>query len=306
MSPALTVWFTGLSGSGKTTLCNRVAGRLRAAETNVKILDGDELRKGLCSDLGFSVPERCENIRRIMCAANIVASCGITVLVATISPLQSMRDAVREGIGSLLEVFVDAPLHICEARDPKGLYRRARRNELPGFTGIASSYERPVSPDIICYTDRESINESAKKVVDAISAWYIKTDKNRQPCGSIDTEALPTIAVDFDGVIAEYNGWRGPDILGAPRDDVIKALITLKAEGWKIIIHTTRKAVDILDYLKDASIPFDEINKSSASCLVSSKPRATVYWDDRALKYSGDAKRDLEVIRTFRTWNGRR
>jgi hydroxymethylpyrimidine pyrophosphatase-like HAD family hydrolase len=119
------------------------------------------------------------------------------------------------------------------------------------------------------------------------------------------TEEGPrTIAVDFDGVIANYDGWEHDGRLGSPRPDVIDALSTLRAEGWKIIVHTCRNPAQIRPYLEGHEIPFDEIHGDSieASCP---KPIANVYWDDRAYRYSGDAKADLEAIRSFRTWNGR-
>jgi hydroxymethylpyrimidine pyrophosphatase-like HAD family hydrolase len=113
------------------------------------------------------------------------------------------------------------------------------------------------------------------------------------------------IAVDFDGVIANYDGWVEGAGLGECRPDVQAALQVLKSEGWKIIVHTTRCAEEIEDYLKANHIPFDEINRNSAYANKGAKPVATVYWDDRSLRYSGDATRDLDMIRGFRTWNGR-
>jgi adenylylsulfate kinase len=114
-----------------------------------------------------------------------------------------------------------------------------------------------------------------------------------------------TIAVDFDGVIADYDGYKGPGVLGAPRPDVIQALRALRAEGWKIVINSTRGAAEIAAYLKQHAIPHDEINRNSDYATQGSKPVADVYWDDRALRYSGDAARDLDLIRSFRTWSGR-
>ena len=114
-----------------------------------------------------------------------------------------------------------------------------------------------------------------------------------------------TVAVDFDGVIADYDGWKGADALGAPRPDVLAALRQLRAEGWKIVVHTTRGEESIRPYLIDADVPFDELNRNSDYQTAGHKPVATVYWDDRAVRYSGDALRDLEVIRSFRTWFNR-
>ena len=121
-----------------------------------------------------------------------------------------------------------------------------------------------------------------------------------------DAQRQLTIAVDFDGVLAEYDGWKGEQNLGAPRKDVIDVLRMLRSDGWKIVIHTTRSAAHIIDYLSYHQVPYDEINRNSAYENAGSKPVATVYWDDRALRYSGDASNDLQAIRTFRTWSGRK
>jgi len=301
---AFVIWFTGLSGAGKTTLCNAVAAKLLAGGTPVQILDGDEIRQGLCSDLGFSMEDRLENIRRIAFVADLLVRNHVVVLVAAISPLRVMREAARSHLGSLIEVFVDAPLHVCEARDPKGLYKRARAGNLSGFTGVASTYEPPIAADVICSTDSESIDESANKVIDFASTYHDHMRGFDIP-KEAEAECTRTIAVDFDGVIANYDGWRGRDVFGVPRDDVVRALTDLRDEGWRIIVYTTRSENDISNYLHDASIPFDEINRNSNVDTLGCKPRANVYWDDRALTYSGDAQRDLNLIRNFRTWNGR-
>ena len=114
-----------------------------------------------------------------------------------------------------------------------------------------------------------------------------------------------TIAVDFDGVIAEYDGWKGPTVLGTPRTDVLDALKELKGEGWKIVIHTTRSEQEIGEYIRQHGIPCDEINRNSDYKNNGPKPVADVYWDDRAICYSGDARKDLEIIRAFKTYSGR-
>lgn len=114
-----------------------------------------------------------------------------------------------------------------------------------------------------------------------------------------------TIAVDFDGVIANYDGWKGHGVLGEPREDVVEALRCLRAESWKIVVHTTRGSDEIRAYLERHGIPCDEINCNSDYQTKGVKPVADVYWDDRALWYSGDARKDLELIRGFRTWSAR-
>ena len=115
-----------------------------------------------------------------------------------------------------------------------------------------------------------------------------------------------TIAVDFDGVIAEYDGYKGWGVLGEPRSDVLEVLCVLRSEGWKIVIHTTRGEQEISGYLTQHGIPFDEINRNSDYETVGPKPVADLYWDDRAISYSGDARRDLGFIRSFKTWSGRK
>jgi adenylylsulfate kinase len=122
---------------------------------------------------------------------------------------------------------------------------------------------------------------------------------------SKDNGSRRTIGVDFDGVIAEYDGWKGVGVLGTPRSDVREALLALHAEGWKIVIHTTRGEVEIADYLARHEIPYHEINRNSDYKTLGHKPVADVYWDDRAVCYSGDANKDLELIRSFHTWSGR-
>ncbi len=177
----LTVWFTGLSGAGKTTLCNAVYSILLDQGRRVEILDGDVLRQHLSRDLSFSKQDRDENIRRIGFIADMLTRNGILVLVAAISPYRVARDAVRQKIGRFLEVFVDAPLSVCEQRDPKGLYRKARRGELRGFTGIDDPYEEPLVPDVRCQTDQETLEVSSRKVVSAVAGYL--ANKKQDPRG---------------------------------------------------------------------------------------------------------------------------
>ena len=163
----LTIWLTGLSGSGKTTICNAVAAELLARGLRVEVIDGDVIRNHLCKDLGFSKDDRNENIRRIAFVAQLLTRNGIVVLVAAISPYREAREQARRSIGEFLEVYVDAPLSICELRDPKQLYRKARSGEIHGFTGIDDPYEPPRHPEVVCYTARESVSRSASKVLGA-------------------------------------------------------------------------------------------------------------------------------------------
>jgi len=143
-------WFTGLSGSGKSTIANAFAAYLHAQGIRTYLLDGDNIRHGLNKDLGFSDEDRVENIRRIGEVARLMVDAGLVVLTAFISPFRSERDMARELFddGEFVEIFVDTPLEVCEKRDAKGLYKKARAGEIPNFTGIGSPYEPPLSPDI--------------------------------------------------------------------------------------------------------------------------------------------------------------
>jgi len=169
-SPAagMTVWFTGLSSAGKTTIANEVHRRLLSRQLRAEVLDGDILRRHLCSDLGFSKEHRDTNIRRIGFVAELLSRNGVIVLVAAISPYRAIREEVRSRIPRFAEVYVNAPLQVCEGRDVKGLYKKARAGELLHFTGIDDPYEPPLSPELECHTNLESVSESADRVMDLI------------------------------------------------------------------------------------------------------------------------------------------
>lgn len=169
--PGLTLWFTGLSGAGKTTLCNSVSTELLARGFKVEILDGDTVRKSLNCDLGFSRQDRDENIRRIGFVAELLSRHGVIVLVAAISPYRAVRAELRKSIPNFMEIYVNAPLAICEQRDPKGLYHRARKREITGFTGIDDPYEPPQAPDVECATDWETVKTSTNKVISMVSEF---------------------------------------------------------------------------------------------------------------------------------------
>lgn len=156
-----TFWLTGLSGAGKSTLAAALAVALRAAGEQCFVLDGDEVRQGLCRDLGFSVADRSENIRRVAEVARLMNRAGVTVIAAFISPFVADRAHAREVIGAdrFLEIHLSASLTVCEQRDPKGLYRRARRGELADFTGIDSAYEAPASPALNLDTNLLSVQD---------------------------------------------------------------------------------------------------------------------------------------------------
>jgi adenylylsulfate kinase len=164
----LTVWFTGLSSAGKTTISQSLQGTLQARGYKVEWLDGDVVRQRLSKDLGFSKQDRDENIRRIGALAAELTQSGAIVLVSAISPYRALRDEARQRIGAFLEVWVHAPLAVCEQRDIKGIYRRGRAGEIHNVTGLDDPYEEPLAADVECRTDIETLEESAAKVLDAI------------------------------------------------------------------------------------------------------------------------------------------
>ncbi len=161
------LWFTGLSGSGKSTIANAVSKKLFDLGIQNYVLDGDNIRHGLNKDLGFSVEDRIENIRRIGEVAKLFVDSGQFVLTAFISPFAQDRQLVRNLVekDEFIEIYVKCPLEECERRDPKGLYKKARNGEIRDFTGIDSPYEAPVSPELILETDRYTIDECANQVL---------------------------------------------------------------------------------------------------------------------------------------------
>lgn len=161
----MTLWFTGLSGAGKTTISQAVEKELTAQGYKVEVLDGDVVRENLTKGLGFSKPDRDENIRRIGFVAQLLTRNGVIVIVSAISPYRNIRDEVRNRIGDFVEVYVNAPLAVCEKRDVKGLYKKARAGEIKTFTGVSDPYEPPLNPEVECRTDQESLQESVLKVM---------------------------------------------------------------------------------------------------------------------------------------------
>ena len=173
-----TVWLTGLSASGKSTVARLVDQALHQRGKHSCVLDGDNIRFGLNRDLGFSPEDRNENIRRIGEVSRLFSSNGAIALTAFISPYRGDRDRNRaiHGAGDFVEVHVDCPLEVCEARDPRGLYQRARRGDIPEFTGISAPYEPPLHPELVLRTDLESPDESAARVVE-----YLERNAYLQP-----------------------------------------------------------------------------------------------------------------------------
>lgn len=161
------LWFTGLSGSGKSTLAHAVEERLYASGCRTFVLDGDNIRHGLCGDLGFSDQDRVENIRRIGEVAKLFVEGGVIALTAFISPFRSDRDRVRGLVmqGDFIEIYCKASLEVCEGRDVKGLYKKARAGEIKAFTGISSPYEEPLDPELVIETGSQSLDESADLVM---------------------------------------------------------------------------------------------------------------------------------------------
>jgi len=164
------IWFTGLSGAGKTTIAQRVEQELNKQGFLTQILDGDNIRSGINNNLGFSVEDREENIRRIAEVSKLFLNCGIICINSFISPTEEIRKIATDIIGreNFVEVFVNAPIEVCEQRDVKGLYKKARKGEIKNFTGIDSPFDFPENPDIELKTDKLSVKQSAQKCLDYI------------------------------------------------------------------------------------------------------------------------------------------
>jgi len=160
-----TLWFTGLSGSGKSTISERVALKLQKMGLPVEILDGDIVRTHLSKGLGFSQEDRDENIKRVGFVCQLLTRNGVPNIASVISPYRAARDYNRQKIKSFVEVYVACPVEVCAQRDVKGLYQKAMAGEIKHFTGVDDPYEEPLNPEIICHTDKESIEESVEKVV---------------------------------------------------------------------------------------------------------------------------------------------
>lgn len=166
---SFTLWFTGISAAGKSTLATATERVLHERGCHTYTLDGDNIRHGLNKDLGFSHQDRTENVRRIGEVAGLLRTCGIINLVAFISPYRSDRQVARElsaGDGTFIEVFVDCPVEVCEQRDPKGIYKKAREGIIKEFTGISAPYEEPESPEIHLHTDKSSMEECVQRIID--------------------------------------------------------------------------------------------------------------------------------------------
>jgi adenylylsulfate kinase len=165
------LWFTGLSGAGKSTVAHALEERLYQLGCRTFVLDGDNIRHGLCGDLGFSIEDRSENIRRIAEVAKLMMEAGVITLTAFISPFRSEREKARKIFphGEFLEIYCECPLEVCEQRDVKGLYKKARKGEIKEFTGISSPYEAPLNPELIVHTANKPLEECVDSVIEMLA-----------------------------------------------------------------------------------------------------------------------------------------
>lgn len=201
-----TVWLTGVPCSGKSTLARLVEGKIRQRGFPVIVLDGDEVRTWLTAGLGYSREDREENIRRIAHLAMFQNRAGVATITAAISPYRRTREDARRMIGRFVEVYVDCPLEVCEQRDVKGLYKRARSGEIQRFTGVSDPYEPPLAPEVVVKTDRESPEECAARIVERIEELgYLPTGRIRRevilPAGLV--EGLRREAASFVAAVVD-------------------------------------------------------------------------------------------------------
>lgn len=274
------IWLTGLSGSGKSTIANQLAADLHQLGHLTYILDGDNIRMGLNKDLGFSDDDRKENIRRIAEVAKLTSDAGVIVITAFISPFRAEREIAKSIIGeeNFIEVFVDTPLRLCEERDPKGLYKKARAGQIKQFTGIDSPYESPLNASIVINTDGKTPQESASEIKSLLSnskSIYLTEEE----MDSLDKSK--TLAIDFDGVLHKYtSGFKGLyNAYDEPMPDTKWALDELKLQGWKLKICTSRPKEVVIEWLSKWNLSeyFDEVSNV--------KFPATLYIDDRAFHF---------------------
>jgi sulfate adenylyltransferase/3'-phosphoadenosine 5'-phosphosulfate synthase len=235
MATGCVVWLTGLPASGKTSIANLLAERLRARSMSVEILDGDDIRRGLSSDLGFSAEDRQEHNRRVIFVSKLLMRNGLVVLIPLISPFRETRAFARRELDRFVEVYVKCPVEECIRRDPKGLYSKALRGEIKGFTGIDDPYEEPLEPEVTVETNTESVEESAQRILGALDAsGYLpggsphggvlvdrrvsgqEADGLREkaaglPALTLDSRALNDLYMTSIGALSPLTGFMGKD-----------------------------------------------------------------------------------------------
>jgi len=171
------LWLTGLPCSGKTTIADSVAERLKQAGVKVERLDGDIVRQGLTRDLGFSKEDRDKNIERVTFVAKLLSRNGVAAIVSFVSPYIEKRRHARENTTNFVEIYVKCPVEVCKKRDVKGMYAKAQRGEIKGFTGVDDPYEEPPNPEIVLETDKDTVDESAGKVIEALIRLELITER---------------------------------------------------------------------------------------------------------------------------------
>lgn len=273
------IWLTGLSGSGKSTVANILETKLFDIGCRTHILDGDNVRLGLNSDLTFTPEDRKENIRRIGEVANLFAESGMIAITAFISPYEAGRRAARSSCAhEFIEVHIACSLEECEARDPKGLYKKARAGIIKSFTGIDAPYEEPSTPELVVYTDRLSPGECADQIIETLQERGIINDT----LGKISSlDKRRTIAIDFDGVIHAYShGFQGlENAYDGAHPGARSGIMELSAAGYKLVIISSRPAYVIRDWLQEHELAqyFDDVTNV--------KRPAAFYIDDHAIEF---------------------
>ena len=274
------IWLTGLSGSGKSTIANELAIRLQEKGKLAYILDGDNIRMGLNKDLGFSDDDRKENIRRIAEVAKLLSDAGVIVITAFISPFREEREKAKDIIGrdNFLEVYVKADLEVCEERDPKGLYKKARAGEIKQFTGIDSPYEEPINDFKVVNSSEWSVEECTNVLMwELVDLGVIESELKEVD----NLDKRNTIAIDFDGVIHKYSkGFQGLDnAYDPPMDGAIEGIKELYNKGYKLKILSSRPKEIIYPWLEKYGLS-EYITEVS-----NHKFPATVYIDDRGFLF---------------------
>jgi len=274
------IWLTGLSGSGKSTIGNALEQALFERGIKTQVLDGDNIRMGLNKDLGFSDEDRKENMRRISEVAKLFSQSGTLTITAFISPFREERENCKQIIGedNFIEVHVDADLDVCEERDPKGLYKKARAGEIKQFTGIDSPYEEPLRPDLVVESGKFSIEQCVDKII-----TYLEKEKIIHTVVFDSSEVARTISIDFDGVIHRYSrGFQGVDnAYDPPMNGAIEALTELKSKGYILKILSSRPKEVIKPWLEKYGIDHLITEVSNH------KIPAIIYIDDRGFHFKG-------------------